>query len=225
MNSPTSSLRRGKGANGFTLLELLVAMTVLSLVSLLLLGGLRFGTRAWERGQTASEGVESVQAAQNLLRNLLSGLYPEWQVDGVGQGHVLIDGTPQRLVFIAPPPRQLGAGPNQRYELGRASNGDLTLSWRPASSHAFEQPMNSVLLRGAADVTIDYFGRDPNGMTLNWSSDWSNRTNVPKLIRIRVTFAAKDHTLWPELVVHPEIMVDVSCIYDAISRGCRGRPG
>ena len=34
--------------NGFTLVELLVATTLLALLSVVLFGGLRFGARAWE---------------------------------------------------------------------------------------------------------------------------------------------------------------------------------
>ena len=37
------------GEAGFTLLELLISMTLLGLLMLVVLGGLRFGARAWER--------------------------------------------------------------------------------------------------------------------------------------------------------------------------------
>ncbi len=37
-------------ADGFTLVELLIAMTLVAMLSVLLFGGLRFGTRAADRG-------------------------------------------------------------------------------------------------------------------------------------------------------------------------------
>ena len=39
---------RHRSEAGFTLIELLVALTLLGLISVVLFGGLRFGTRAWE---------------------------------------------------------------------------------------------------------------------------------------------------------------------------------
>ena len=38
----------GRDAAGFTLIELLVTLTLVGLISLVLFGGLRFGTRAWD---------------------------------------------------------------------------------------------------------------------------------------------------------------------------------
>ena len=45
-----------RGAPGFTLVELLVGLSLLGLISLLLFGGLRFGLRTWEAGGTRPKG-------------------------------------------------------------------------------------------------------------------------------------------------------------------------
>ena len=57
---------------GFTLVELLVATSVLALLSVVLFGGMRFGARAWEAGEASIERTGEVEAAQDLLRRTFS---------------------------------------------------------------------------------------------------------------------------------------------------------
>ena len=58
----------GSAGAGFTLIELLIALALFGLISVVLFGGLRFGTRAWEAGNAHAERLEEVQAVQALLR-------------------------------------------------------------------------------------------------------------------------------------------------------------
>ncbi len=62
----------GRAGAGFTLIELLVALTLLGLVSVVLFGGLRFGTRAWEAGNARAERLAEVQAVQAVLRRRIA---------------------------------------------------------------------------------------------------------------------------------------------------------
>ena len=62
---------------GFTLVELLVVMTLLGLIATALFGGLRFGVRAWESGGARSAAFAEIEIAQSLLRRLLELEVPE----------------------------------------------------------------------------------------------------------------------------------------------------
>jgi len=210
-------------AAGFTLLELLVSLTLLSLVGLIMLGGLRLGGRVWERGAVAGDAVESVAAPQNLLRRQLANIYPLWQVSSPTQGQVAFEGTRNSLTFVAPIPAQLGPAPNQRFRLEITSAGELELGWHGLDDSGGTDSVRSTLLAKVAGLELAYFGPDQSGRNPQWWDSWSGRRQPPELIRIRVRFPLGDRRLWPELVVHPEIMVDVACVYDPIYRGCRGR--
>ncbi len=65
-----------KAQAGFTLLELLISMTLLGLVFVLLFGGLRFGMRAWEHGTTTTDAVDSTRLVQDLLRSEIERTCP-----------------------------------------------------------------------------------------------------------------------------------------------------
>src|SRR6202012_4952851 len=65
-----------KAQSGFTLIELLVSLTLLGLLLVLLSGGLRFGTRAWEHSTAVADDGDSIRSVQNLLRREIERTCP-----------------------------------------------------------------------------------------------------------------------------------------------------
>jgi len=61
---------------GFTVVELLVALTLFSLLCTLLFGNVRFGLKAWQRGLAHTERVDHSMIVQNLLRRIIGEVYP-----------------------------------------------------------------------------------------------------------------------------------------------------
>jgi general secretion pathway protein J len=207
---------------GFTLLELLVAMAVLSLLSLVMMGGLKFGARVWERTQGTSDESDAVTTAEAFIRHQLAATYPQWHDTGPDRPHVLFDGEAHSVAFLAPQPEQFGPGTNLQFALQRSSTGDLDVTWQ--SQDAGTVPTHTALLRNISSVEFSYYGPSFGGAIAKWSDSWSNRARLPDLIRIRVVFPPKDRRVWPEFIVHPDITVDVRCIYEPLTRTCRGRP-
>jgi len=56
---------------GFTVVELLVALTLFSLLCTLLFGNVRFGLKAWQHGLAHAERVDHSMIVQNLLRRIM----------------------------------------------------------------------------------------------------------------------------------------------------------
>jgi general secretion pathway protein J len=116
------------GCGGFTLVELLVAMTLLGLIFVALFGGLRFGTRVWETGNAQSERIAEVEIAQSLLRRLLRQAFVPDAAEGVGT----VRGEADRLAFTAPAPSRFLLGGIYLYEVfveEHDDGGDLGISW------------------------------------------------------------------------------------------------
>jgi general secretion pathway protein J len=57
----------GRRQSGFTLIELLLSLSILSIILVVILGALRIGVRAWEKG-------ENVLAVQQRARTILDQL-------------------------------------------------------------------------------------------------------------------------------------------------------
>ena len=69
-------MKQGKGAPGFTLLELIVTFTILSLVVVMILGALRLGSASWERGEERVEKVQKKRIVFELLSQQMKSSFP-----------------------------------------------------------------------------------------------------------------------------------------------------
>jgi len=56
---------------GFTLVELLIALSLVGLITLLLFGGLRLGARAWEGVEATADRTAELRVARNFLERAL----------------------------------------------------------------------------------------------------------------------------------------------------------
>ena len=61
---------------GFTLLELLAALTVLAVLMTMMFGGLRFGARVWETGDRGLRGLAELQTASGFIRRQIAQAVP-----------------------------------------------------------------------------------------------------------------------------------------------------
>ncbi len=215
------------GEAGFTLLELLISMTLLGLLMLVVLGGLRFGARAWERNEAHATATDDVRLAQALLRRELVRIYPFFLLDQahIQDQHVDFDGTADSMSFLAPSPDALAEAGRARITLTRAErDGHLAMvfSARPELASS-TQPYSEILVEGLKSLDFSYFGSEQTTGAPSWHDRWSKETHLPQLIRVHAVFAQGDARSWPEFVVAPQISVDVSCVYDALTKYCLGR--
>ncbi|MCG8593145.1 MAG: prepilin-type N-terminal cleavage/methylation domain-containing protein [Kiloniellales bacterium] len=194
---------------GFTLLELLVAISVFALLSVMMYGGLNFGIRAWERVGEADTRQSDVQLVQNLLRRAFAEVQPA-EVGGPRRRlRLAFEGDRDGLVFVGPMPAYLGPGGNHLIGLqveGAGRERALTLRWevfreeRPDLAFT-EAAEREVLLFGVQDLRLRYFGAEDEALSPQWRSQWRDDEALPRLIQAEVDFAPGDRRLWPELIV------------------------
>lgn len=217
----------GRKDAGFTLVELLAAIGLLSLVSVIFLGSLHFALKAWERGAAFADRVDRVALVQSFVRRAIEDAYPYFAVKEATTGHVDFEGTADTLQLLAPAARALGGGGRSRLSLGavRGHQGlDLVvmatpeLAGDPASAGG-----TKVLLANVRSVELSYFGRGRSGREPTWRTQWMGETRLPELVRIAVSFPPGDARIWPEVIVAPRIGADVGCVYDPLTKQCRGR--
>lgn len=210
-----------RGEAGFTLIELLVSTTLLSLVLLLLFGGLRFGVRAWDGAQAHGVRMDELRVVQDLLRREIERAYPYY--DSTDPVHPAVDfaGGADRLTFLAPTPQAAESAGRARITiLAERQGAEMLLAMQAApelgasSSGAWSAP----LLRNIAAVQFSYFGDH------GWQTGWTKAGAMPSLVRLHVAFRAGDGRVWPDLLVAPRIGTDAGCVYDYSTKHCRGRP-
>jgi len=209
---------------GFTLVEMLVALTLLALAAGLMFEGLGSGQRLWAGEAARTARGESVEAAQESLRARIEQLRPITRLAGSAV-YVDIDGGDQRLAFVGLPADAQRPAAARRYQLALSGQGDLVLGSAPAQvdAGAVADYTDQVLLRDVGGLVINYYGPDPTGGTPQWRSDWTQRATPPQLIKIKLTFRSGDQRVWPELIVNPAAAVDTLCSIDEATGSCRGR--
>ena len=97
------------GEAGFTLLELLVSMTILALIFVTVLGAIQVGSKSWESGEQRAEENLRTRTLFDTLARELTMLYP-LRVKDQDKEVVAFRGNPDSLSF-ATLPESYGAEP------------------------------------------------------------------------------------------------------------------
>jgi general secretion pathway protein J len=205
---------------GFTLLELLIAMTLLALLSLVLFSGFRFGTRAWDRAQTSTVNGNEIRHAQGAVADALSRAYPEMDVSDPLNPHIVFGGEAGAVTFIGPDRMRDGAMAITTL----SKQGDtLAITTTPELARdPRRQTVTRNLLGHVKSFELSYFGATGPNDPPRWLASWHDRSRLPRLIRVR---AVLDHVQpgWTEMIVVPRIAADANCNYDALTKFCQGR--
>lgn len=203
-----------RAEHGFTLLELLVAVTLLGLLMAVLSGGLRLGARVWEAADGRLDAIAKMQIVQDFIRQRLAETLPLERVPpdpaDPGISEPLFLGTAEAVRFASLFPEHLGAGLylaelhlTESRDAGVARN--LVLRWHPleASDPTAEEVEERMLIENIEGLELSYFGTIDPGQPPSWQQSWKQQPGLPGLIRLRVRFADDDERRWPELVVRP----------------------
>ncbi len=195
-------------SSGYTLVEMLVALTLLGFVMILLGGSFQFGARTWEITSAKIDRGGEVEAAQGFLRRQLAQILPlSFHVAAAEQQPIFAGGS-DHLRFAAPLSLPYANAGLNIFALGRddtGSTGDLTLQWQvyrpdwsPPQDGLLGEPQS--LLAGIADVRLAYYGQVDALADPVWQSEWKGK-GLPTLIRIDVAFPESDRRAWPSFLV------------------------
>jgi general secretion pathway protein J len=218
---------RSETDEGFTLVEALVAVALLSLLSVLVAGALRFGVAAWQRGGDASDRIDEIIHAENFLRGMIARASPHFIARPGEKGHVAFEGQARSLRFITEAPLAFDQAGRfvviLRAETKEAGTA-LLIESRPELAATDGKPGQAALrplLEGLTGVTLAYFGAKSPRTAREWHRDWVREAELPELIRIDLS--AMGAPLLEPIIIRPMLDVDVSCVFDALTKRCRGR--
>jgi prepilin-type N-terminal cleavage/methylation domain-containing protein len=205
--------------SGFTLVELLVSITLMAFLSILLFSGLHFGTRVWQKATDAATYGNRVRSAQQTLAGAIANIYPFFVLASPTDRHIQFDGQQASMTFLAPSDR----GGLDVVTIARDANGTLAMNSRPELSTPTRANIaHRVLLQGVKSFEAAYFGAMTLGGSQQWYGVWHNGPTLPDLIRFRAQLTDKS-AKWPDLVVAPRVTADQSCVYDQLTKYCTGR--
>jgi general secretion pathway protein J len=217
-------MRLRTNESGFTLLELLVAITLLAFLSLGLVAGLRFGTNIWRKSEEKNVGLNGARVAAGIIGGSLARIYPKYIVVSPEKAYVDFDGTADRVTFLSTSKPQTGSLMRDTLEAVRDGRGlAVRIVMTPELARGGAGATSQALLRGLSSVVFSYFGAAGDEKEPVWHSSWQGQTALPKLIHIHVASSDPGQPPFPDMILAPKIAADVGCVYDAVTKFCRGR--
>ncbi len=200
-------VRRVSGrAGGFTLLEVLATMLLLTILLVGVYSGIRTTTRLIRSGTASSERLDQIRSAQRLLRREIT----QTMAVPIGRDdhddNLFFDGAARRMRYVAPLPGYLGklGAQLQTLELVDDRHGALRLQMQLALMPPDGSPPKPL---GKPQVLLDhihaggffYRGLDTQGNPGKWQSAWPDGRLLPSLVRIELKPLGREG--WPQLDV------------------------
>ena len=183
--------------DGFTLLEVIVALVVVGLLLVTLTQGVHFGLLAWRSHTRLAQANGDLNEVDQTLRNLIEAVDPGKD----GQDRPTLLAKPDAMTFITDLPTAGGSHPSRHVEamLFVDSGHRLVLRWRPLSAAPGNPapPRDTEILRDVSRVRFAFWRR-----TGGWVNEWRSN-DLPAMVRIHLTFIDDKKRHWPDIVVAP----------------------
>lgn len=200
--------RRGDRQRGFTLIEILLATTVLAAGLALGFATLRAATATANRAEAIAQRSERIRAVEGFLRRRLSSTLPIAFATEPGTGRALrFVGEPQRMRFVADLPDYLGRGGPHLHEVALYDGSDgqdvlavsfaMVLAGETIEDRDARPP--EPLAEGVVALRFRYRGLDDRLRPTEWLERWEYGDILPMQVSVEVETASAGR--WPTLVV------------------------
>ena len=193
-------------SKGFTLLEVLVSITIFSLVVAVLYAGYGLGIRSWESGERTHAAVSELRLAGSFIRRQAAQAFP-LAISKSNAWRLWFEGQPGRLVFVTAMPAYLGQGGmyEMTLQVDEAEDGAALMVSRRLLHPDAETGKPGVddqprpLVEGLESATFAFFGAIGADSEESWHTSWEGKQRLPRLVRLRLDSNRAGE--WPEIVV------------------------
>ena len=196
-------------AKGFTLIEVLIAMTLLSIMMVLLFTSLKICADSWGKGENKITDVNEIAVVYNFFQRDLSGAKPLWN-DSTAEQQTeektfSFQGKAQSLQFVSAFPASAGRPGLQLFSLNLLEEDNdqvikVTLTPFLPPSEGEEWPKEEVtLIKHVTGFTMAYFGSEDGVSEGTWTEEWLNKNVLPRLVKISINL--DNGIYWPEMII------------------------
>lgn len=185
---------------GFTLLEVIVALTLLSLIMLGLLSALRSLGESSQRTDDNTQRIDQIRLVGDFLRRSIGQavVQPRFTLE---YGYVpYFEGAPEQLLWLAPLPAQHGTGGLHIMQLTATPEGQLLLEYAPypgfstTATPSLDNPAKHILLSRVDALGFQY-RLDANHP---WTPQWEDITRMPGQVRVSLK---QEGRAWPDIII------------------------
>ena len=168
---------------GYTLLEVIIALTLLSILALVLSGSLSFGSRVWEHTGRSVRASGDLVSAYQFLDSSFAHLAKPSQGDTTETGNDELVGDSNSVSFHTNGLAEVGLSGPRLLKLG-VKDGSLRV-WilDPGAQGATTSDEEFVLLHSVASLSLSYLEYGPDRKATGWVSEWPKDAPPPTLLK------------------------------------------
>lgn len=192
---------------GATLLELLVALSLLALLSVYAIGAIRY-LQNFDRVQGLIEDRAAMEAVRTHLRRSIEATRTVFLLGDGASPRLAFSGRRHELALVTHADSRLDFGGLYlvRFAVAedRAGARDLVTTrraFRPRMDPAAGANDSLPVLARIASLTFQYFGSPQDGMKPQWFEAWPETNVLPQAVRIEIGFAEGDRRQFAPLQV------------------------
>ncbi len=196
---------RTNQVKGFTLIEVLIAMTLLSIMVVVLFGSLKICADSWEKGENKITEVNEIAVVYNFFQRHLSVAQPLWNdLSDEEERTFSFQGKTQSIQFISAFPASAGRSGLQVFSLDlQEEDNDQVIKvgitpFFPAAEGEEWHKEEVTLIKGVDNFTMAYFGSD-DGESEGWQEQWLDKEVLPRLVKINIEL--ENGIFWPEMII------------------------
>jgi general secretion pathway protein J len=209
---------------GFTLIEVLLAISLVAMIMALAYGGFRASVRATNSGEVLIEQTNQLRISHQFVRRQLSmvkSLIME-EGDSLDDPQIRFIGDRDYVRFVAPMPGYLSYGGPYVQELRIERNGDaqalvyyyaMLNGYEPGEIEATD---GIVLLDDVAQGSFRYLGTDPEDESPFWNDYWEDTESLPLAVALEMDLDRGNGLTWPDLIA--PVMLDAAGTGERSSR-------
>ena len=169
--------------SGFTLLELIIAITILPLIILIIGNGFRLGMNAWERGEQETVWTQRLRVLSGLLSQQIKSAYP-YTIDVDNEKVAVFEGKEDSVMFVTALTDSAYGG----FKWVRYSQKDGTLFLKEGLLP--DKKLNESITgdEEVVDTDIDeikfaYLSLEDN----EWKESWDMGKKLPGAVRVKIS--------------------------------------
>ena len=186
---------------GFTLLEVMVTLTILGFIILMISGTFRLGLSAWERGESVKEEFQKVRIISQLISQQVKSIVPYKIKTKKAEGDYLaFEGKAHSLKFVtalsikSKQPEGLTFTIYEFKEGGKEEGRIILYERKALNRDFFEDPVSEEsgvpIMEGVSSARFEYYREQDltKNRTEEWVEEWNTKEEkeLPKALRMTI---------------------------------------
>jgi general secretion pathway protein J len=184
-----------KSHKGFTLLELMISITLIGIVMLIVFGTMRLGYRSIEKAERTMEFLERVRTSLGIIESQLQSQIPlTYEEDGEKKMYFV--GRKESIQFSTN--HSIWSGQmgyvKVAYNVEQDGLGKLAL-YATENTISVQDTRKTMLLDNLDSVSFKYFYKDPTMEKGEWREEWPEKSTLPEFVTLNISDSSRKFSI------------------------------